>query len=152
MSKCGSGFVKKTIDVEDLPEDMSDHDIDAVNEYVYYGDNTPVLIEKNPEGVSTSLRSIRGKSMKVDMCVKKCNNGSFPYENNTKIHPSKDGILGGGNFECRDNASSEKHGVANELGPPPMMYKCVSGVVDDLDPNNPICKYKAVQYPIGNNK
>jgi hypothetical protein len=188
MSKCASGFVKKTLQVDEYINDISDNDVNIINDYVYYNhfDESNKTEEKKPVGIrvgtknsdgSVSYSDVRGvnassiaetsvntnffgnrnvfhsipiaKPLFIDMCVKKCNNGSFPHETKGRSIPAtKDHILAGGNFECRDNASTQKDVTQSEIASSQTVYQCVTGVVDNSDVNNPICRYKPTQYPI----
>jgi hypothetical protein len=152
MSKCAPGFTKKKLNVADISEDTNDNDIDLYTKYVYFNnknnEDIPVVdIDKYNEVYHIKGRDAN-ETLHMDMCVKKCENGSIPFENIQQFVLTKKNMEIGANFECSHKASSERHIYPDQNSMSPTIYKCSTGKVDLDDTINPMCKYRAEQYPI----
>jgi hypothetical protein len=155
---CQPNFIKKTVYINNIDPNEQDIDIDLINMYAYYDNRNSseknyanLYVSKQQNNDGTSMKVIENREdarLLIDMCVKKCNNGSIPQDRNIDIIPTKQNILGGLDITCNDNASTEINLKSGEKKSESTIYKCISGMVDVTDPSNPKCKYKPEQYPL----
>lgn len=117
MSKCEPNFTEITIPVEDYSGD-EDEEKSIHNTYVYTDNG----------------------SKKIDMCVKRCNDGSLPINgyylsSGNKFVANLNGLTEGANFMCHDY---KKNGD----------LECKIGIhIDDTSK----CRYVPTQYPLKRN-
>ena len=127
MSECENNFTKVTVPVNSLPANAPDTLKDMARQFVYDDENS-----------------------KIDICVKKCNSGSIPYnrydlDSEKKLEFTDQNLIHGADFVCFDNPSTDfiKNKATYNI-----IYKCPAGILktDNISGGQAKCVYVPDQY------